>query len=226
MFKYVAPSLVGNKFTCPYCNTLSQQSRTESKYVYNGHKKIFERFSIENAYIKPFDITITTCQCCEKYHIWHNGKMLLPSKSDIPMPLEDMPNDIKELYNEARSVFTNSKIATAALLRLALQKMCIHLGEKGKNINDDIASLVSKGLPVEVQKSLDYIRVTGNNSVHPGEMNIEDDDNVCLRLFSMLNFIVDRMIVQPKEIENAFAFLPEKAKVAIEKRDSKKEHYL
>lgn len=114
-----------------------------------------------------------------------------------------------------------SKRATAALLRLALQKLCVYLGEKGKNINDDIASLVSKGLPVEVQKALDCVRVTGNNLVHPGEMNIDDNDDICSRLFSMLNFIVDRMIIQPKKIEEAFEFLPENAKAAIDKRDNK-----
>ena len=133
------------------------------------------------------------------------------------------------MYNEAREVFPHSKKATAALLRLALQKLCIHLGEKGKNINDDIASLVKKGLPVQVQKALDYVRVTGNNSVHPGEMNIDgwrldvsnEIDDICSRLFSMLNFIVDRMIIQPKKIEEAFDFLPENAKAAIDKRDNK-----
>lgn len=109
----------------------------------------------------------------------------------------------------------------AALLRLALQKLCVHLGEKGKNINEDIGSLVVKGLPKQVQMALDYIRVTGNNSVHPGEMDIEDDEDICLRLFSMINFIVDKMIIQPKEIDKAFDFLPNKAKAAIEKRDSK-----
>ncbi|CUO14782.1 DUF4145 domain-containing protein [Clostridium paraputrificum] len=221
MSKYVAPSLEKDAFTCPYCNTLSQQNKEESEYWYNDFSKKFQ-FASVNMYVnRPFTITITTCQCCKRYHIWYNDKILVPCTSNIPLPLDSMPDDIKQLYNEARDVFPHSKRATAALLRLALQKLCVYLGEKGKNINDDIASLVSKGLPVEVQKALDYVRVTGNNSVHPGEMNIEDDDNVCLRLFSMINFIVDRMIVQPKEIEDAFDFLPEKAKVAIEKRDKK-----
>ncbi|MDU5111210.1 MAG: DUF4145 domain-containing protein [Clostridium sp.] len=221
MSKYVAPSLEGITFTCPYCNTLSQQQRNESVYWYNESAKNYERPSVINYENKPFEITITTCQSCERYHIWHNDKMLLPNTSNIPLPLGEMHDDIKQLYNEARDVFPHSKRATAALLRLALQKLCVHLGEKGKNINDDIASLVSKGLPVEVQKALDYVRVTGNNSVHPGEMNIEDNDDICLRLFSMLNFIVDRMIIQPKKIEEAFDYLPEKAKNAIEKRDNK-----
>lgn len=221
MANYVAPSLDVNSFTCPYCNTLAlQQKSSQSAFFVDN----FEEFSFTGPHYtdaESINITVTTCKSCLKYHVWVNGKMLIPSVSNIPLPYEDMPEDIKDLYNEARDVFPHSKKATAALLRLALQKLCVHLGEKGKNINDDIASLVSKGLPVEVQKALDYVRVTGNNSVHPGEMNIDDNDNICLRLFSMLNFIVDRMIIQPKKIEEAFDFLPENAKVAIVKRDNK-----
>lgn len=218
MSKYIAPNLSVNSFTCPYCNTLSQQiSDISTAYLIND-KYDFNCFSPGTKCVK---IEITTCQSCLNYHVWINGKMMIPNVTNIPMPLDDMPEEIKVLYNEARDVFPHSKRATAALLRLALQKLCIYLGEKGKNINDDIASLVSKGLPIQVQKALDYVRITGNNSVHPGEMNIEDDDEICLRLFAMINFVVDRMIIQPKEIENAFNFLPEKAKIAIEKRDNK-----
>lgn len=216
MYKYVAPSLDVDAFTCPYCNTLAQQVQKLVTFTYYDDCYIYSG-NIDG----DIKVCITTCKACKNYHIWCNDKMLVPSTSNIPLPYEDMPKDIKDLYNEAREVFPHSKKATAALLRLALQKLCIHLGEKGKNINDDIASLVKKGLPVQVQKALDYVRVTGNNSVHPGEMNIDDNDDICSRLFSMLNFIVDRMIIQPKKIEEAFDFLPENAKAAIDKRDNK-----
>ena len=39
---------------------------------------------------------------------------------------------------------------------------CGHLGESGKNINDDIAALVKKGLNLMIQQSLDVVRVIGN----------------------------------------------------------------
>lgn len=57
-----------------------------------------------------------------------------------------------------------------------------------------------------MQKALDIIRVTGNNAVHSGMMDL-------------LNFIVDKMIVQPMEIEKLFNYLPEGALEVIEKRD-------
>jgi len=47
-----------------------------------------------------------------------------------------------------------------------ISKPCVDLGGAGKNINDDIAALVAKGLPVQVQQSPDIVRVIGNNTVH------------------------------------------------------------
>ncbi|WP_275451912.1 DUF4145 domain-containing protein [Clostridium botulinum] len=84
-----------------------------------------------------------------------------------------------------------------------------------------MASMVSKGLPREVQQALDIIRVTGNDSVHPGEINLEDNEDMVIKLFSILNFIVDKLIVEPKEMEEVFNWLPDSKKRAIEKRDKK-----
>jgi len=104
-------------------------------------------------------------------------------------------------------------------MRLGIQKLMMALGEKGKNINDDIGELVKKGMPVEVQQALDYCSVVGNNSVHAGELSIDDDPNIAYSLFEMMNFIVEDRITKPKKIADLYKKLPEGALKAIEKRD-------
>jgi hypothetical protein len=39
----------------------------------------------------------------------------------------------------------------------------------------DIGELVKAGLPLEIQQSLDIVRVVGNNQVHPGILDVRDD---------------------------------------------------
>ena len=70
--------------------------------------------------------------------------MVYPAKSTAPLANPDMPEEIKADYNEARDILQRSPRGAAALLRLAIQKLCIHVGESGKNPNDDIASLVKR----------------------------------------------------------------------------------
>src|SRR5258706_7984175 len=136
----------------------------------------------------------------------------------IPLPLPDMPKDVTDDYNEARAIFGSSPRSSAALLRLALQKLCKHLGEPGKDLNKDIGALVAKGLPTQIQQALDVIRVIGNNAVHPGEIDIREDKEPVLRLFEIINFIVNQMITQPQEIAKIYNNLPEGAIKAIERR--------
>jgi hypothetical protein len=148
--------------------------------------------------------------------------MVVPSDSPVPPPHADMPEECLDEYNEARSIFGQSARASAALLRLAIQKLMAVLGEKGENINQDIKSLVSKGLPVQVQQALDFCRVVGNNAVHPGDIKLTDSPEIAHHLFSMINFIVEDRITRPKQIEKLYLQLPETARDHIEKRDDSK----
>ena len=138
-----------------------------------------------------------------------------------PLPSVDTPQDVKEDYEEARSIFNQSPRGAAALLRLAIQKLVIALGESSDNLNDSIGNLVKKGLRTDIQKALDVVRVVGNNAVHPGELNVEDNPEMALSLFKLTNIIVEDMITKPKEVAELFDALPEGAKGAIAKRDKK-----
>jgi hypothetical protein len=95
------------------------------------------------------------------------------------------------------------------------------VGAHGKDINDDIANLVKKGLAPLVQKALDSVRVIGNEAVHPGKLDLKDDRDTATRLFKLVNIIAEQMISNPKHVDELYAKLPEAKREAIEKRDGK-----
>jgi len=151
------------------------------------------------------------------------GRMVHPAGATAPFPHSDMPDCVRADYEEAREIASNSPRAAAALLRLAVQKLCKELGESGKNITDDIANLVKQGLSVEIQQALDIVRVVGNNAVHPGEMQPDDVADVAFSLFELINQIVEERISKPKKLHELFERLPARAREAIRKRDGQAE---
>jgi len=78
----------------------------------------------------------------------------------------------------------------------AFKMLLMHLGEKGKNINDEIGNLVQKGLDKRIQQALDVVRVVGNSAVHPGQIDLRDDKTTAPELFEFVNVIVDSQIPQ------------------------------
>jgi len=210
MIPYKEPEYMKDAFNCPYCN------------AYSHH--IWNEVMVENMGNTRQDITIgytAYCLHCKEFSFWSNKKMIVPSSGNAPLPNNDLPEDIKKDFEEARSIVNSSPRGATALLRLCIQKLCKDLGEKGGNINDDISNLVKKGLPIKIQKSLDIVRVIGNNAVHPGLIDIKDDQETANKLFHLINLIVDVMISQPKEINKIYENLPEKDKKAIKKRNNK-----
>ena len=145
--------------------------------------------------------------------------MVYPDASVLPLPNSDMPSDIKDDYNEARSIAVRSARGAAALLRLCIQKLCIYLEQPGKDLNSDIAALVKQGLNPRIQRSLDVVRVIGNEAVHPGTIDLRDDPVMAGRLATLVNIIADAMITQPKLVDHLYDALPETKKEQISRRD-------
>lgn len=150
--------------------------------------------------------------------------MVHPLLGEAPLPHQDLPYEIRTDYEEASNVISLSPRSSAALLRLAIEKLTDHIlqSKAGKDLNENIKKLVEQGLPIMIQQSLDILRVIGNNALHPGQIDLKDDRQTALKLFDLINLITDYMITKPKQTNEIFQSLPEDAKKAIEKRDTKK----
>ena len=167
---------------------------------------------------------VSLCYSCRDIAIWKHDTILYPPHQYEIEPNPDMNEDIRADFDEARTLLDLSPRASAALLRLCVQKLCIQLGEKGENINADITALVKKGLDPLVAKALDVVRVVGNNAVHPGTLDMKDDRSTASKLFELVNFIATELITKPLTIKSLFdEKVPPGAKEQIARRDKPKE---
>jgi hypothetical protein len=209
---FVAPTHQKYGFNCPYCKAYAEQTWFDVAYGQSDPGRF-------HAFLSNYEISI--CSRCNKVATSIANTMIFPPVSSAPMPSADMPEDVKADFSEARNIVGRSPRAACALLRLAVQKLMVALGEKGKDLNDDIKNLVAKGLPTKLQKALDSVRVIGNEAVHPGTLDLKDDAATANAIFSLVNTVVDIMVTQPKEIDEIYSKLPESKKEAIAKRDGK-----
>lgn len=167
------------RFQCPYCKAIAKQDWQNAyllskeafaiqhdffldcrsklqDYQQNAIANFLQNYSSSFPNVMdgliPGELSISTCQSCEQSSVWITEKMVYPKSIPVASPNSDLNADILAVYQEAASIVSDSPKGAAALLRLALQMVMVQLGEKGKNINDDIKSLVAKGLTLSSRK--------------------------------------------------------------------------
>ena len=210
--EYVPPTYEAKAFNCANCQVYARQNWFYMGVHENvdgyGHNRFDQRFRV------------SYCESCGFPTIWQENVLIFPNHATSEPPNHDLPDEIKYDYEEARNIANISPRGAAALLRLAIQKLCKHLGQPGKNINEDIKALVAAGLPCKVKEAMDSVRVIGNEAVHPGTIDIRDDRNTVNTLFKLINFIAQKTITEPREIDDLYLGLPESARNAIAQRDA------
>lgn len=241
------PEYGNKKFQCPHCNTVATQEWFTANnagdtatgivqhlyFNYRAHindyaqrevasflKEIDGGFKRNFYSFVPKGFSVATCSSCEDFTLWVNKEIVYPKKTTLPPPNDDLNEDIKALYLEASSILVDSPKGATALLRLALQKLLEQVGKSGKNINNDIKALVAEGMSPKIQQALDLLRVIGNNAVHPGQINLDDNTEIAQKLFGILNFIAEELITKPKELEGLYAdLIPADTQDHIKQRD-------
>ena len=213
MNNHIPPTMGSEAFNCPRCQVFAKQD-----WFHLVGASQPSGFGTQ--YQNPA-FTLSKCNSCGEPTIWHGELMIYPLHAAVEQPSADLPEDVRNDFEEARLITNISPRGAAALLRLALQKLCVHLGEPGKNINNDIAALVSKGLPPKVQQALDSVRVIGNESVHPGTLDLKDNKETVHKLFRLVNFVAHKMITEPREIDEIYGSLPADKLEGIAKRDAR-----
>ena len=186
-------------------------------------REVFLRASEDSPFNPPeaCNIALSKCYECDDIAVWIHDRLVWPPQRMGPDPNKDLPDQIIVDFEEARSILILSPRGAAALLRLCVEKLCIHLNAEGKTLDQRIANLVSNGLDERIQKSLDAVRVIGNEAVHPGQLDLKDDHKTAETLFRLMNLIAEKMISEPAHVEEIYQSLPPEKREGIEQRDKK-----
>jgi hypothetical protein len=207
MTRFESPSLEKSAYTCPHCGAFAEQR----------HQPVaLEAFYRELEVVEGAEWTI--CAACEKNSVWLQGKLVYPTSSVAPLPNEGMPDEFIGLYNEARDILGRSPSGSAALLRLLIEKLCRKLtGDNKESLDNLIYLLVEQSnLPEEIEQALHSVRIIGNNAVHPGEIDLNVEQDLALSMFELVNLIVEEAIVRKQRIKNLYSRLPARARQGVE----------
>lgn len=200
-------------FVCPSCKVFSRQRARRLL--------ITEFMGREWATLKGKELAFLDCDGCGERILFAEEDIIYPEpRPAVGEPNSHLNDEIKADYLEAASILKKSPRASSALLRLCLMKLMKQLSLSG-DLNEDIRKLVRKGLDTQVQEACDSLRVIGNKAVHPGTLDVGDNEDVARGLFDLLNFIADQMITQPEKRSELFEKLvPSTVKDQIRRRDA------
>ncbi len=181
----VPPALDAPHFVCPHCGVDAQQTWQDADFPARGTGEV--------------DTALMRAQCvlCGGRSYWISGEMVWPHPTlGLPGP-DDLPEDLRALYDEARAVAPISPRAGAALLRLLVDRLIASLGAPDGTLSERISSLAAGGqLPTQVVEGLTAVRVHGPAALPPGEIDpdAEDDAGAVLLLWRLVDAIVDTTI--------------------------------
>ncbi len=202
--------LYRKSFTCPHCGVLAQQDWSQ-RLVLMEKNQCYPETAL--------------CKSCDKVSIWVKGQIIYPLTSFAPKADDAMPDDVKEIYEEASLVSIHSPRAAAVLLRVATERLTAHLGESEGKLYDRIRNLAKKKhLDERAIKGFDIVRYKANKGgAHDNIINQIITAKEINKLFFSINYIVKEMINEPAELDDIYGEIPQSAREQIAKDDKPKD---
>lgn len=241
----VPPALGKPAFNCPYCGAFADQQWVDIGYeVEDPEGDYFQDLDMglpldqqvatrigetaENlSWVKRSTWQATQCFSCKDWAIWRGKKMVHPPLRLSGTPHPDMPDEVRELYDEAAQIAAVSTRAGAAFARVAVERLLKHLfPDTDSKLEHLIAAAKRRGVSSPVGQMLDVVRVTGNGAVHvddqPGDLVILVLDDVqgpelVSMLLQAINDLVDDLITKPQQAAKLSALIPPSVQARIEK---------
>jgi hypothetical protein len=138
-------------------------------YEYQEHPR--------NLKVKLLNLHVSRCYNCKGFTVWVRDRLVFPIKGNEPLDIieadfrqveEDVQahgedEEVSEDFEEAAAILNKFPRGAAALTRVCIQNMMPLLKQTGKNLDENISSLVRKGLEVEIQQAMDVLQVVLNS---------------------------------------------------------------
>ena len=220
MADYFPPELNKDAFNCPICGVYSHQVW----YSDFSYGEVISEYYSGQHFIpsgKLEGLTISLCSHCKEKILWYEGNIIFPRKMTAPVPSEDAPQKIKEIYIEAGEVFIDSPRASGALMRVALEQLLQEVLGNDSKLNENVNELKKAKIPEQLIKALSILRVNGNDIMHTGEIKIFEKKEDALYLFDLFNMIVEELITRPKKLNESYGKIPETIRKQIEDNANK-----
>ena len=190
---------------CPHCGNNTPQVIVYTHTIHN------ETYDSEGKYYATFDAYyyVVKCKTCHDISLFldweYSENPGLLSEASLLFPLlkqfsENIPEEIRKTYNEARKIINISPDAFSVLIRKSLEYLCHDQGVTGKNLKNMLNKLAEKGtIPKTLSQMTDAIRLVGNIGAHASEFHFGKEEAKLLDEFFIA--IVEYVYIAPTKIE-------------------------
>jgi hypothetical protein len=140
----------------------------------------------------PLSVFVAACETCDHILLYENVGCYLQeeefARAELAYPSDgrlsdDVPQTIREVYDEARRIRLNAPNAFAVQVRRALEALCEDRAAKGSSLAEKLKDLSGRSeIPPVLAEMTDALRLIGNvgahgigESVHPSQTYAIDE---------------------------------------------------
>ena len=178
-----------------------------------------------NLKVKLLNLHVSRCYNCKGFTVWVRDRLVFPVRGDEPpdvveVDFEEVAEDVQETaedvqhgdehvqdnaedveevsedFEEAAAILNKYPRAAAALIRICIQNMMPLLKQTGKNLDENISSLLRKGLEVQIQQAMDVLQVIRRNPGQESHVDLRDETAIATRMFESLKEILERRMLK------------------------------
>jgi hypothetical protein len=164
----------------------------------------------QNLKVKLLNLHVSRCYNCKGFTVWVRDRLVFPVRVDEPpdvveVDFEEVAEDVQETaedeevsedFEEAAAILSKFPRGAAALTRVCIQNMMPLLKENAKNLDENISSLVRKGLEVEIQQAMDVLQVVRRNPSQTTEVDLKEENEAAKIFLTSLTQILKRRMLK------------------------------